>query len=255
MTVRSQSEIVTLQEAQALLGLTGPAEGEALTAAFRAAIKAARPGLPGGDELRFRRTIAAWRLIQATGTAPLALAAPDPRPAALPVIGITPGQALGGGRAEVRLGGRTLRVRIEPGLRTGDHVRLKSGAADGGDLYLPILIRPADGLSAFGGDLHMTAPVTARLLEDGGRVEIATHAGTRSVWVPRGLSAPVRLRVRDLGLPARGTRPAGHLFVTLMPSADAPSAAESLLSRFSHAWTPAPRSKASHPDARLREAA
>ncbi len=238
MTVRSQSEIVTIQEAQALLGLTGPAEGEALTAAFRAAIKAARPGLPGGDEVRFRRTIAAWRLIQATGVLPLALAAPDQRPAALPVVGITPTQALEGGHADVWLDGRTLRVRIAPGLRTGDHVRLKSAAADGSDLYLPVLIRPSKGLSALGGDLHMTSPVTARLLDDGGRVEIETHAGSRSAWVAPGLTAPVRLRLRGLGLPARGSRPAGHLFVTLTPSADAPSAAEDLLTRFTRAWSP-----------------
>lgn len=238
MTVRSQSEIVTIQEAQALLGLTGPAESEALTAAFRAAIKAARPGLPDGDETRFRRTIAAWRLLQATGVTALALAAPARRPAEVPVVGISPIQALKGGHADVRLGARTLRVRIAPGLRTGDHVRLKSGADDGADLHLPILIRPIDGLSALGGDLHMTSPAAARLLEDGGRVEIETHAGPRSAWVAPGLTTPVRLRLRGLGLPARGTRAAGHLFVTLTPNADAPSAAEALLTRFTRAWTP-----------------
>ena len=44
--------------------------------------------------------------------------------------------------------------------------------------------------------------------------------------------------LRGLGLPARGARPAGHLFVSLKPSEDAPSAAEDLLARFTRVWTP-----------------
>ena len=84
----------------------------------------------------------------------------------------------------------------------------------------------------------MTAPVSLRLLEDGGRVEIHTHAGARSAWVAPGLTTPVRLRLRGLGLPGRGSRPAGHLFATLIPCSEAPSAAEDLLSRFTRAWIP-----------------
>ncbi len=238
MSPRTQSEIVSIAEARALLRLDGPVDGPALTDAFRRAIKAARPGLPGGDEALFRRTIAAWRLLQTQGRAPLALAAPDMGAAALPVVGISPLQAVHGGRADIRLGERTLRVRIAPGLRTGDHVRLKGIGPDGGALHLPVLIRPTDGLSVLGGDLHMSWPTPPRLIEDGGRIEIETHAGPRSAWITPGLMVPVCLRLRDLGLPARGTRPAGHLFVTLTPSADAPSAAGDLLSRFTRVWTP-----------------
>ncbi|HRJ64099.1 MAG TPA: J domain-containing protein, partial [Brevundimonas sp.] len=73
MRARSLPEVASTREAYALLGLTGPVDGEALTAAFRIAIKAARPEVAGGSEVRFRKTIAAWRLIQRQ-TAPLALA-------------------------------------------------------------------------------------------------------------------------------------------------------------------------------------
>lgn len=238
MSPRPQSEIASIAEARDLLGLDGPVDGAALTAAFRRAIKAARSGLPEGDETVFRRTIAAWRLLQAQGDRPLTLAAPAMRTSAPPVVGITPLQALKGGRADVRLGDRTLRVKLVPGLRTGDHLRLTGVGADGGALHLPVLIRPSDGLSVLGGDLHMTWSTPPRLIEDGGRIEIETHAGMRSAWITPGLTVPVCLRLRDLGLPARGSRPAGHLFVTLTPSADAPSAAEDLLSRFTRVWTP-----------------
>ena len=227
-----------LSQAFATLGLHGPTGGDALVRAFRAAVKAARPDMPGGDADRFRRVIAAYRLIQREGGAMQALAAPKQTPAALPVVGISVLEALRGGVATVNVAERVLRVAVAAGVRTGDHLRLRGAAADGGDLYLPVLIRPADGLSVVGDDLHMNWSAPTRLIEDGGRIEIETHVGVRGVWVTRGLTGTIRLRLRDLGLPARGARPVGHLFVTLEPSEDAPSAADHLLARFTRVWTP-----------------
>ena len=236
MRARSVPEVASTREAYALLGLTGPAEGEVLTAAFRTAIKAARPDTPGGSEARFRKVIAAGGLIR-QDTAPLALAAPAPRAPALPVVGLSPDAALNGGVVEVRLGGRKLRVRVPAGLRSGEHLRLKAAGDAGADLYLPVLVRGDGRLSAVGDDLYMTCPVAPRLLDEGGRLEIETHAGPRSAWLVGG-HQPLRLRLKGLGLPARGARPQGHLFVTLEPSQDAPSAAEDLLVRFTRVWTP-----------------
>ncbi|WP_339932279.1 DnaJ C-terminal domain-containing protein [uncultured Brevundimonas sp.] len=238
MRARSHTEVTSTREAYALLGLHGAVEAAALTRAFRQAVKAARPDQPGGDADRFRRIIAAWRLIQQDGAWRPALAAPTARPAARPVVGITPMQALNGGRVRVAVAERTLRVAVPPGLRSGEHLRLRQGAADGSDLYLSVLIRPTDGLSVLGDDLFMTWAVSPRVLEDGGRVEIDTHAGPRQAWVVAEMQTPVRLRLRNLGLPARGTRATGHLFVTLMPVADCPSSAEDLLARFTRVWTP-----------------
>lgn len=236
MRALSLSEVASTREAYALLGLTGPVKGEALTAAFRIAIKAARPEAAGGSDARFRKTIAAWRLIQCQ-TAPLALVAPTVRPASPPVVAIGPLEALNGGLAEVRIGGRLLRVRVPAGLRTGEHLRLRAAGDDGSDLYLPVLVRGTNGLRAVGDDLYMTCPVSHRLLADGGRLEVETHAGPRSAWLVAG-HQPLRLRLKGLGLPARGARAQGHLFVTLEPSEDAPSAAEDLLIRFTRVWTP-----------------
>lgn len=237
MRARSHSEVASPGEAYALLGLTGPAEGPVLTAAFRQAVKAAHPAAPGGDADRFRRVIAAWRLIQAEQARPPALAAPPARPPSPRVVSISPLDALKGGRVAVQLEGRTLNIRLPKGLRSGEHLRLKAAGDDGADLYLPVLIRAADGLSALGDDLFMDCPVPTRLMEDGGRLEIDTHAGARSAWIVAG-QAPLRLRLQGLGLPARGGRPQGHLFVNLRPSNDAPSAAEDLLVRFTRVWTP-----------------
>jgi len=232
-----RADIPTLRQAQALLGLSGPTGPEAMAAAFRTAVKAARPDQPGGDAERFRQIIAAWRVLQTSGMQP-ALPAPKRRPAPAPVITLTPLEAITGASKTIAWRRRRLAVRVPAGLRSGEHLRLKGAGRDGADLYLPVLIRASGGLSVLGDDLFMTWPVAERLLGDGGRVEIETHAGSRSAWVTAGLQSPIRLCLRGLGLPTRGARPAGRLFVTLTPAADAPSAAEDLLARFTRVWTP-----------------
>lgn len=234
--MRPAATAMTVAEARALLGLDGPAHGDVLTAAFRRAVKAARPDFPDGDEGRFRRAIEAHALLKRLD-APLALPAPARRPSPPPTLAITPLQALEGGSARVRSAGRVLKVRLEPGLRTGDRLRLSGAASDGGDLWLNIVIRGCATFSAVGDDLHMTCEVPSRTLREGGRIEIATHAGPRSAWlVPD--HPTLRLKLRDLGLPARGARRRGHLYVTLSPIADAPSAAADRRARFARDWTP-----------------
>lgn len=236
-----RADILTLDNARSLLGLTGPVGADSLTTAFRSAIKAARPDAPGGDAETFRRVIAAYRLLQAQTLALPAPAYARPfvqPPAPAPLLTLTPMQAISGGCVRVIVGARTLLVHTPPGVRTGDRIRLKRAAPGGADLLLPVLIRPADDLSVLGGDLFMTWAVPQRMMDDGGRIEIMTHAGPRSSWLVPDMVEPVRLRLKGLGLPARGSRPAGDLFVKLEASADLPSAAEDLLLRFTRVWTP-----------------
>lgn len=230
MRARSLPEIASLDEARSLLGISGPMDADARKSAFRTAIKAARPA-PGEDETRFRQLIAAWKLLQAAeAPSPIArVIAASP-----PIAVLTPMQALRGGRTVITVEGRAFRTRLPPGLRSGDIIRVKDSH---GRLTLPVLIRGDDGLSVIGDDIHMSWPVSPALIEDGGRLEIETHAGPRSLWITPGQPS-LRLRVRDLGLPARGERPAGHLFVTLTPSVRAISPTEERLARFTRVWTP-----------------
>lgn len=232
----------SFMDARRLLGLDGPAGPQALAAAFRIAVKASRPDQPGGDADRFRRVIAAYRLLQ---TETRALPAPRERsetphaqsarsaPLPPPLVVLTPMQALTGGSVIVKAWGRSLLVHVPPGVRTADRIRLKDGPS-----LLRVLIRPADGLSVLGADLFMDWPIAPRLMRDGGRIEIDTHAGLQSAWLVPDMVEPVRLRLPGLGLPARGKRAAGDLFVKLIPSDDLPSAAEDMLLRFTRVWTP-----------------
>ena len=236
----ADTSLSTYHKALATLGLPGPVDPATTRQAFLRAVKAARPDHADGDAERFREVIAAWHTIQARTPDCPALAPPARRAAPLPTLSITPHLALYGGRVETAHRGRTFRLTLPAGLRAGDHVRLKGAGRDDADLFLAIRIRPADGLSVLGNDVFLQTEVSPRVLADGGRVEVQTHAGPRNAWVVAGLEPPVRLRLRDLGLPARGRHPQGHLFVTLTPAEDAPSAAEHLLNRFARVWTTAP---------------
>lgn len=228
------SEEPRRDDAFRLLGLDGPADRQTLSRAFRLAAKTAHPDRPGGDAARFRALVAAYRVARAVAPAAPALTVLPPAP---PLLTLTPLQALSGDRVTLRFEGRTLRVTAPPGLRSGDTLRLKKALA-GVDLHLPVLIRPADGLSVLGDDLFMDWAVSPRRLIEGGRLAIDTHAGPRDAWLVGGLAPPVRLRLRGLGLPPRGDHAQGHLFVTLIPAADAPSEAEDRLARFTRLWTP-----------------
>lgn len=204
-----------------MLGLAGSVTPDALTTAFRKAIKAA------DEPDRYRRLIAAWRLLQAVDALTPALPSPGPS------VGVTPLQALQGDWVHVQCAGRRGRVWISPGARTGDMAMVNDD--EGSAFEAAVVIRPSDGLAVVGDDLYMTVEACPRLLRDGGRIEIATHAGPRSAWVTPGLVSP-RLRLRDLGLPARADRPQGHLFVTLQAGTGSASPAEDMLARFSRVW-------------------
>lgn len=224
----------TLSKARTRLGLEALHAPDAIGPAFRRAVRAVAGS---GDDNALRELIAARDLLLAAA-APEALPAPATAAPPLPLVGLGPLEALRGGVVEAVVAGRRLRVMVPPGVRTGEHLRLRGAGSAGEDLYLPVVIRSGDGLSVVGDDLYMIAPASLRVLEDGGRVKVETHAGPRALWVTPGLQAPVRLCLRGLGLPARGRHPAGRLYVRLEPSADAPSAAEDLLARFHRVWTP-----------------
>ena len=59
----SISDVSGVREALSILGLNGEVDASTLKAAFRTAVKAARPDQGGGDAERFRRVIAALSLI------------------------------------------------------------------------------------------------------------------------------------------------------------------------------------------------
>jgi curved DNA-binding protein len=93
-------------------------------------------------------------------------------------------------------------------------------------------------------DIWLTVTVDPRTLRDGARVEVDTPAGSVSVWVPRSFPPDGRLRLKGEGLPARGGRPQGHMYLKFVPEVAEESTARSLLARFASAWTGASKTAA-----------
>ncbi|MFL5298430.1 MAG: DnaJ domain-containing protein [Phenylobacterium sp.] len=223
---------LSIKAARELLGV-GPLAGAGeIRRAFREAAKRAHPDRPEGDEQRFRRVVAAYHRLQPPPhrgeriVQPPAPRAPEPA-----ILTLDPLVCLRGGSVEHTLAdGRRIRVRLPPGLRTGDVVRA-------GEARLTIVLRGSPDMLVRGDDLWASVDVPPRVLADGGRVALETPVGRRIVWLSKKAGERGLVRLVGQGLPARGQHPQGHLFLRLSPATgEAHSAARTLLRRFTAAW-------------------
>ena len=101
-----------------------------------------------------------------------------------------------------------LTVRIKPGTRDGQRIRLagkgNAGSHGGapGDLY--IIVRAGDHpvFRREGDDIHITVPVTPSEAALGAKIEVPTVDGRTQLKVPPGTQSGQRLRLREKGVPS-----------------------------------------------------
>jgi curved DNA-binding protein len=221
---------MSLKDAREVLGVSSASTPGEIRQAFRDAAKRAHPD-QGGDEQAFRQVVDAYQRLQDPFDERFTQPPVRPRATPDPDLEITPRLALEGGDIDHRMpDGRMIRITLPPGVRAGDRVR-----AGGGELC--VYIRAVDGVLVRGDDLWMTARVSPATLKKGGRISLETPLGPRSVWIDRKAAERGLVRLEDEGLPARGRRGRGHLFIRLSPAQGlADSAAMALLRRFAAAW-------------------
>ncbi|MET0540416.1 MAG: DnaJ C-terminal domain-containing protein [Variovorax sp.] len=126
---------------------------------------------------------------------------------------------------------RTLSVKIPPGVRPGQFIRLAGqgmpghGGEPAGDLYLEVRIAPHPHYRIEERDLYMTLPVTPSEAALGAKVEVPTPTGgVVEVTVPPNARNGMKLRLKGRGLP--GKTP-GDLYLLLeiaLPPADSDAA-------------------------------
>ncbi|MGA2750554.1 MAG: DnaJ C-terminal domain-containing protein [Verrucomicrobiota bacterium] len=113
---------------------------------------------------------------------------------------------------------RTYKVKIPPGVRDGQRLRVSgqgepgSGGGPPGDLYLRVRLASHPDFRVEGGDLYYDldlAPWEAAL---GAKVSVPTLTGDVSIKIPPGTQNGQRLRVRSRGLPGR-EKESGDLYV------------------------------------------
>ena len=142
---------------------------------------------------------------------------------------------------------RTLEVRIPPGVRPGQLIRLAGqglpghGGEPAGDLFLEVRIAPDARWRVEGHDITMRLPVTPSEAALGAQVRVALPNGDAvEVGVPAGSKAGRKLRLKERGFP--GKQP-GHVYLELeiaLPPADsaAARAAYEALAQASTAFDP-----------------
>ncbi|RDI63253.1 molecular chaperone DnaJ [Nocardia pseudobrasiliensis] len=115
---------------------------------------------------------------------------------------------------------RTITVRIPPGVRDGQRIRLAGQGEAGlrgapaGDLFVTVHVSQDKVFGRNGDDLTLVLPVSYAELVLGTTVSVPTLDGRVGVKVPPGTADGRTLRVRGRGVPKRGGG-AGDLLVTV----------------------------------------
>ena len=137
--------------------------------------------------------------------------------------------------------GRTLSVKIPPGVVSGQVLRLRGQGGAGrnggpaGDALIELIVAEDKLYRREGFDLHMELPVTLKEAVLGGPVLVPTPSGALRVTLPAGSDSGRQIRLRGKGIAAHGERAAGDLFLTLRVVIGKPDPA---LEDFLRSWTP-----------------
>jgi curved DNA-binding protein len=104
---------------------------------------------------------------------------------------------------------RRIEVRIPPGSRDGDRLRLAGqgdagGKAPAGDLYIRLRVLPHPRFSVEGDNLRVATPVAPWEAALGAKIPLRTLDGTVTLTIPPGTPSGRTLRLRGQGLPQRG---------------------------------------------------
>ena len=142
--------------------------------------------------------------------------------------------------------GSTLDVKIPPGLRDGQVLRLRgkgqpgSGAraAPPGDALIEVHVRRHPLFRRDGDDIHVELPVLVRDAVLGGKLRVPTPTGTVTMTIPKWSNTGTKLRLKGKGVP-RPNGERGDEFVTakiVLPEKPDPE-----LERYMAQWQPRER--------------
>ncbi|MCC5839818.1 MAG: molecular chaperone DnaJ [Opitutales bacterium] len=117
---------------------------------------------------------------------------------------------------------REIKVRIPPGIDTGQKLRSAGNGAAGpqggppGDLLIVVHVRPHDLFERDGDDLHCLVPIKFTLAALGGTIEVPTlsnESGLVTLKIPAGTQDGTVFKLRDRGMPRLRGGGNGNQFV------------------------------------------
>ncbi|MBA3294104.1 MAG: molecular chaperone DnaJ [Actinomycetota bacterium] len=114
---------------------------------------------------------------------------------------------------------RTITVRIPPGVKDGQRIRLAGKGSPGqrgapaGDLYVVVHVGGHDLFTRSGNNLALTVPISYTEAALGTAVRVPTLDGAVTLKVPAGTASGQTFRIRGKGVPA--VKQSGDLMVTV----------------------------------------
>jgi DnaJ-class molecular chaperone len=144
--------------------------------------------------------------------------------------------------------GPTLDVRIPPGVRDGQILRLRGkglpgfGGGPHGDALIEIKVEPDPRFILKGDDIHTELPISLSTAVLGGRVTVPTPSGPVAMNVPENANTGTVLRLRGKGMPKAEGGGHGDQYVTLLVKLPEPP--DAALRAFVAHWVPG---QAPHP--------
>jgi len=148
--------------------------------------------------------------------------------------------AHGGTRRVVLPNGEQIDVKIPPGLKDGQQIRLKGRGGAGrsggppGDVMIHVSVAPHPHFTRDGHDLKVDLPITLKEAVLGGKVPVETLTGTVSLSVPPNANTGTVLRLKGKGIPAHNGEAAGDLYARLVVTL--PDGEDAELKKFAEGW-------------------
>jgi len=126
---------------------------------------------------------------------------------------VTLAEVATGAERMVNVNGKRLHVKIPAGVGDGSKVKL-SGAVDGGDLVITVRVQPDPRFERDGSDLRTELPLTLAEALLGSEVPVRTPTGSVKLRIRPNTQNGQEIRVKNRGLPKRGSSQKGDLVVT-----------------------------------------
>ena len=123
-------------------------------------------------------------------------------------------EVMRGTERHLQVGGKTLEVRIPPGVRDGQRIRLTGKADGGGNVYITVRVSRHPVFTRDGADLTMDLSLALGEALLGAEVHIDTLSGKKlALTIPPGTQNGRVFRLAGQGLPRFGTEGRGDLRV------------------------------------------
>jgi len=149
-----------------------------------------------------------------TGSARGRRPTPPPAPDATADATISLDEVMRGTERHLQVGGKTLEVRVPPGVRDGQKIRLSGKAESGGNVYITVRVTRHPVYSRDGADLTMDLSLTLGEALLGSEVHIDTLSGKKlALTIPPGTQNGRVFRLTGQGLPRFGAEGRGDLRV------------------------------------------